>query len=40
MEGFVNRFNQKLLIEAGLLVSSENGQIYDRFEVGYVPDQG
>lgn len=25
------RFNQKLLLEAGLLVSNENGQVYDRF---------
>ncbi|MEF3074263.1 DNA primase [Methylobacter sp. Wu1] len=26
-----DRFNQKLLLEAGLLVSNESGQIYDRF---------
>jgi DNA primase len=26
-----DRFNQKLLLEAGLLVSSESGQVYDRF---------
>jgi DNA primase len=30
-KALAGRFNQKLLIEAGLLVSSENGQIYDRF---------
>lgn len=26
-----DRFNQKLLLEAGLLVSNESGQVYDRF---------
>ena len=30
-KALTGRFNQKLLIEAGLLVNSENGQIYDRF---------
>jgi len=30
-KALAGRFSQKLLIEAGLLVSSENGQIYDRF---------
>ncbi|MFZ2170476.1 MAG: DNA primase, partial [Methylococcaceae bacterium] len=30
-KALTGRFNQKLLIEAGLLVNSENGSIYDRF---------
>ncbi|MFA6164542.1 MAG: DNA primase [Methylobacter sp.] len=30
-KALAGRFSQKLLSEAGLLVSSENGQIYDRF---------
>ncbi|MGZ8919236.1 MAG: DNA primase [Methylobacter sp.] len=30
-KALASRFNQKLLIDAGLLVSKENGQFYDRF---------
>ncbi len=30
-KALAGRFNQKLLIEAGLLVSKEGGQLYDRF---------
>ncbi len=30
-KALAGQFNQKLLIEAGLLVKSDNGQVYDRF---------
>jgi DNA primase len=30
-KALANRFNQKLLIEAGLLINKEGGQLYDRF---------